>query len=252
VRYNLLEIKDLSKFFNGVCAVSDFSCTLQHGEILGLVGPNGAGKTTLFNVACGFITPDIGKILFKNKDITSAPPHRITQLGIRRTFQNLRLIRQISALDNVLLSFQDQPGEKLRNIFFNWRQCREQENSNRKEAMTLLEETGLSHKAGDPAEGLSYGQQKLLSLVCCLATRSEVLLLDEPVAGIAPERIDQILRIIRSLPEQGKSVILIEHNLDAVMQVCDRVIFMDAGRKVSEGTPEEVRNDPRVIEAYID
>jgi len=250
--HRVLEVKRLGKNFDGIKALADFSCSLQPEEILGLIGPNGAGKTTLFNVASGFIAPDTGKILFNNNDITSAPPHRITRLGISRTFQNLRFIRQISVLDNVLLSFQDQPGEKLRNVFFNWPQCREQENSNRKEAMTLLEETGLSHKAGDPAEGLSYGQQKLLSLVCCLATRSEVLLLDEPVAGIAPERIDQILRIIRSLPEQGKSVILIEHNLDAVMQVCDRVIFMDAGRKVSEGTPEEVRNDPRVIEAYID
>jgi ABC-type branched-subunit amino acid transport system ATPase component len=118
--------------------------------------------------------------------------------------------------------------------------------------MALLEETGLAQKADDPAEGLSYGQQKLLSLVCCLAAKSHILLLDEPMAGIAPEMIGRVLGIIRELPSGGKSVILIEHNLDAVMQVCDRMVFMDAGAKVSEGTPEEVRNDPRVIKAYID
>ena len=178
-------------------------------------------------------------------------PHRIANLGISRTFQNLRLIRQISVLDNVLLAFRDQLGENLFNVFFRWRRCWEQESANRTEAMTLLEKAGLADRAEDPAEELSYGQQKLLTLVCCLAAKSDVLLLDEPVAGIAPEMIERILGVIRELPAQGKAVVLIEHNLDAVMQVCDRVVFMDAGVKVSEGTPEEVRNDPKVIAAYI-
>ncbi len=248
----ILEVHRLGKHFDGVRALVNFSGNLHRGEILGLIGPNGAGKTTLFNVVSGLIAPDGGKVLFKGKDITGASPYRITNQGISRTFQNLRLIRQVSVLDNVLLSFQHQPGEELRSIFFNWKRCREQESSNRKEAMALLEEVGLLNKAGDSAEELSYGQQKLLSLVCCLAAKSDVLLLDEPVAGIAPEMNEAILATIRGLPSKDKSVILIEHNLDAVMQVCDRVIFMDTGTKVSEGTPEEVRNDPRVIEAYID
>ena len=136
-------------------------------------------------------------------------------------------------------------------MFFQWRKCTQSEEENRQRAFALLRETGLAEKANDPAEDLSYGQQKLLSLVCCLAAGPDLLLLDEPVAGIAPEAIEKILGIIRRLPSQGKSVILIEHNLDAVMEVCDRVVFMDAGAKVSEGTPEEVRNDPKVIEAYI-
>jgi ABC-type branched-subunit amino acid transport system ATPase component len=248
----LLDVQGLEKNFDGVRALADFSCSVRQGEILGLIGPNGAGKTTFFNVLSGFLAPESGAITFKGCNITRKPPHRITNLGISRTFQNLRLVRQISVLDNVLLSFQQQPGEKLRNVFFNWRQCQRQETANRTAAVTLLEEAGLSHKAGDPAEELSYGQQKLLSLVCCLAAKSEVLLLDEPIAGIAPAMRDQILETIRGLPSKGKSVILIEHDLDAVMQVCDRVIFMDAGAKVSEGTPKEVRDDPRVIEAYID
>lgn len=248
----VLDVQGLEKHFDGVWALADFSCSVRYGEILGLIGPNGAGKTTFFNVVSGFLTPDNGKISFRGMGISGLPPHRITNLGISRTFQNLRLIRQISVLDNVLLSFQNQPGEKLRNVFFNWRRSQEQENENRKEALAFLDEAGLTRKAADPAEELSYGQQKLLSLVCCLAAKPDVLLLDEPVAGIAPEMIDRILETIRGLPAKGKSVVLIEHNLDAVMQVCDRVIFMDAGAKVSEGTPDEVRNDPRVIEAYID
>jgi ABC-type branched-subunit amino acid transport system ATPase component len=248
----VMEVRGLQKNFDGVKALADFSCSLEKGEILGLIGPNGAGKTTLFNIVSGFISPESGKVVYKGKDITGDPPYRITNQGISRTFQNLRLVRQVSVLDNVLLSFQDQPGEKLRNVFFNWRHSREREGANRKEALILLEEVGLFHKAGDPAEELSYGQQKLLSLACCLATKSDVLLLDEPVAGIAPEMTEKLLTIIHGLPSRDKSVMLIEHNLDAVMRICDRVIFMDAGAKVSEGSPDEVRNDPRVIEAYID
>jgi len=248
----VLEVNGLSKNFDGVRALADFSCELRQGEVLGLIGPNGAGKTTLFNVVTGFIAPEGGKVSLKSTDITGLAPHRLANRGISRTFQDLRLIRQLSVLDNVLLSFRDQPGERLGNVFFRSKRCREHETQNRQEALRLLEEAGIAEKVGDPAENLSYGQQKLLSLVCCMAAKAEVLLLDEPVAGIAPEMKEKILGIIRDLPAKGKSVVLIEHDLDAVMQTCDRVVFMDAGSKVSEGTPQEVRNDPRVIEAYID
>ncbi len=246
-----LQINDLHKHFNGVKALAGFSCALHDGEILGLIGPNGAGKTTLFNVISGFLTPDSGNVVLQGTKLVGMPPHRIAASGIARTFQDLRLIRQLSVLDNVLLSFRNQPGEGLGNIFFRGKSCREQETANRKEAMSLLEECGLAEKTNDPAEDLSYGQQKLLSLVCCLAAKADLLLLDEPVAGIAPEMIEKMLKIIRDLPKKGKSIMLIEHDLDAMTQVCDRVVFMDAGVKVSEGTLEEMRNDPKVIEAYI-
>ncbi|KKO11222.1 hypothetical protein LCGC14_0016980 [marine sediment metagenome] len=248
----ILKVTGLSKSFDGVRALSDLSCDLCRGEILGLIGPNGAGKTTLFNVVTGFIAPEGGKVSLKSTDITGLAPHRLANRGIARTFQDLRLIRQLSALDNALLSFRDQPGERLGNVFFRARRGREHERQNRQEAIRLLEDAGIAEKADDPAEDLSYGQQKLLSLVCCLAARAEVVLLDEPVAGIAPEMKEKILGMIRDLRDNGKSVVLIEHDLDAVMQTCDRVVFMDAGAKVSEGTPQEVRNDPKVIEAYID
>ena len=248
----LLKIDGLRKTFDGISALDDFSCAVGKGEIVGLIGPNGAGKTTLFNVVTGFLQPDRGRIAYKGRPLLGLPPHRINRAGVVRTFQNLRLIRQISVLENVLLCFPNQLGERLGNVFFRWKASRTSEAANRRVAMSLLGDAGLGEKVNDPAEALSYGQQKLLTLVCCLAAGAELLLLDEPVAGIAPAMIEKILTMIQALPKQGRSVIFVEHNLEAVMQVCDRVIFMDSGRKVSEGTPEQVRNDPQVIEAYID
>jgi len=247
----LLKIDGLQKRFDGVAALDGFSCGVGQGEILGVIGPNGAGKTTLFNVVTGFLRPDRGRVVLGGRELGGMAPYRIARAGVARTFQELRLVRQISLLENVLLAFPDQPGERLFNVFFRPGACRAREAAIRGEAARLLDEAGLREKAGDPAEALSYGQQKLLSLVCCLATGAELLLLDEPVAGIAPSMIERILELVRALPSRGKTVILIEHDLEAVTRVCDRVVFMDAGRKLSEGTPEEVQNDPRVIEAYI-
>lgn len=252
LKNELLKIKKIEKSFDGIKALSNFSCSLNKGEILGLIGPNGAGKTTLLNVICGYIPPDRGQIIFKGLNLIGVPPYKIAQAGIARTFQLLRVVRHLSVLDNVLLSFRDQHGERLRNIFFRLKNVKQEEKINREQALLFLQGVGLSEKANDFAENLSYGQQKLLSIACCQAAKGDILLLDEPVAGIAPEMIETILQKISDLQSKGKSVVFIEHNLDAVMEVCDRLIFMNEGVNVSEGTPEEVRNDPKVLNAYIE
>jgi len=247
----LAEITGVAKHFDGVKALDGFSCEVRSGEILGLVGPNGAGKTTLFNVVNGLLPADGGSVQFKGQELLGRAPHQIANLGIARTFQECRLIRRIRVIENVLFGFRNQPGENLFNVFFRPRLVRNHEKAIRARAEALLDSAGLSDKANDLADNLSYGQQKLLTLLACLAADADLLLLDEPIAGIAPEMKARILGIIKALPNQGKSVILIEHDMEAIREVCDRVIFMDTGRYVCEGTPDEVRNDPRVIEAYL-
>ncbi|MBN1919524.1 MAG: ABC transporter ATP-binding protein [Verrucomicrobia bacterium] len=247
----VLKANSIDKRFDGVVALSGFSCGVREGEVLGLIGPNGAGKTTLFNVIGGFVKPERGRIVFMGSELTGKPPHKVARRGVARTFQDLRLIRRLSVMENVLLSFRKQPGEKLANVFLRPGLSTRCEKKNHDTASLLLREAGLVDRMNDSANDISYGQQKLLSLICCLAADADLLLLDEPVAGIAPQMIQQVLKIIRGLPDRGKTVMLIEHDMDAVAQVCDRVIFMDAGRKVCEGTPDEVREDPRVIEAYL-
>ena len=248
----MLTIKELNKNFDGIEALRDFSGEIKEREILGLIGPNGAGKSTLFNILTGFIPADSGMAKFKGKEITGKPPHQVARMGISRTFQDMRLITRMTVLENALLCFQSQPGEHLRSIFFKRKKWLRHEEQNKKKVLELLEFAGIADKANSLAGNLSYGQQKLLSIICCLAADAELLLLDEPVAGLNPAMIEKILTIIKELRKKGKSVVLIEHNMDAIMQTCDRVIFMDAGRKVSEGTPQQVRSDPRVIDAYLD
>lgn len=247
----MLRIKKLKKKFNGVSAIDSFSCRIMPKEIVALIGPNGAGKTTLFNCINGFIKQESGTIHFDNMDLSRKKTYQISKLGISRTFQILRLIKQISVIDNLLLSFPERSFTRLKNIFFKSKQIKKIEENYGKSAYELLEYAGLYEYSNELAGNLSYGQQKLLNILCCIASDANLLLLDEPIAGLNPEIITKILSILENQRKNGKSILLIEHNMEAIDQICDRVIFMDEGRLISEGTPEAIRNDPKVIDAYL-
>ncbi|MHB9041196.1 MAG: ABC transporter ATP-binding protein [Melioribacteraceae bacterium] len=248
---NILEIKNITKSFDGLKAVNDFSCTIEKGKIIGLIGPNGAGKTTLFNIITGFLSNGAGEIIFNEKNISGLPAYKIVSLGISRTFQDLRLIHQMPVIENVLMSFQNQPGESLINIFFKGEKSSAVEIINYKKAIELLDFAGIKEKADDLASNLSYGQQKLLSIACCLAADPQIILLDEPVSGVQPAMIDKIFSMLKALKKQGKTIILIEHDIDFVSRISDKIIVMDEGKKIAEGLPEEINNNHEILEAYL-
>ena len=246
----MLEIKGLTKHFDGVHAVDDVSFRIEKGSITSLIGPNGAGKTTLFNIICGYMESDKGYAAFESEKISGFAPHLIASLGIGRTFQNLRLIGKISSLENVMLAFGNQAKGGF-TIAFARSLSRKEEEKHKAKAIEHLAFVGLTEKADDLAETLSYGQQKLLSLACCLALDAKLLLLDEPVAGVNQETIIRILSLLEKLREGGLTIFLIEHNLDAVMKVSDRLIVMDEGKIIADGVPQIVKENPAVIEAYL-
>jgi ABC-type branched-subunit amino acid transport system ATPase component len=248
----LLAVSNLSKTFDGLKAVTDFSCAIAKGKIVGLIGPNGAGKTTVFNIITGFLSADSGEINYADKNITRLPPYRIAHHGIARTFQDLRLIASLSVIENVLLARQGQSGEHWLAAFVLRKKVRAEEQKNRKIALEILNQVGLASQHAHLAGALSYGQQKLLTLACCLAAEADLLLLDEPVSGVQPRMIETMMILLRQLAAAGKTILFIEHNLEVVMQACDHVIVMDAGRKIAEGRPEVIKNDPEIFEAYLE
>lgn len=247
----LLSINSLQKRFDGVLVLDKFSCNIERGRIVGLIGPNGAGKTTLFNVLTGFVSPDAGSARFDGIELIGQSPHRIASLGIVRSFQTLRLAHTMSVLDNALLSFRFQPGERLTNLVFRRRLCLTQERTNFEKAKEILDNFGLAQKIHVSAESLSYGQKKLLNLICCIIADPSLVLLDEPLAGIAPHIVEKVLSLIRIFPDQGRSALIIEHDIDAISRICHKLIVMDAGTCVSEGSPQAVRSDPKVIATYL-
>jgi len=249
---NILSSTSLYKSFDGIQAVSDCSFDLNSPGICALIGPNGAGKTTLFNILTGFITPDSGDVRFSGKGITALRPFQISRLGVARTFQDLRLLYQVPVLDNVILACPKQSGENWFNSFIHPRKVAQEEQKNRERAEHWLDFVGLTDYRYSLAEELSYGQQKLLSLACCLATEGELLLLDEPVSGINPDTIQKILGLLKQLVSKGKTIFFIEHNIEAVREISDRVIVMDEGRLIADGPPDKILDDPKIIEAYLD
>ena len=247
----LLETRDLKKSFGGVNAVDGLDFHVGEGEILGVIGPNGSGKTTLFNLVTGFLKPTAGKILFRGADITGARPHLIARRGVVRTFQLNLLFRSFTVRDNVAHAFQLQRRTGPVGAFFRPRRVRDEESHFLQRADEVLELVGMSDRRDQYARQLSYGWQKTLTLAIGLATQPKLLLLDEPITGIAPTRVDAIGELIRDANEQGTTICLIEHNVNLIMGLCDRIVALNFGRKMADGSPDEVAHDPDVVQAYL-
>lgn len=245
-----LRCENLSKSFGGVRALANVSLEFPTSGIVALIGPNGAGKTTLLNVVTGFLRPSVGQVFLGESELTYLQAHRIARLGIARTFQDLRLITQVSVLENVLVARPNQKGERLWRALLRFGVAVE-ETKNHEAAMHWLKFVGLDRAAKHLAGELSYGQQKLLTLACCLASESPILWLDEPVVGIHPEMVERILGLFQELRTLNKLVIFIEHDIASVRKVADSVAVMDHGKIIAQGKPGDVLERPEIIEAYV-
>ena len=248
---SLLQATNLSKSFGGIKAVSNARIEVPRGSISGLIGPNGAGKTTLFNLLSNFIKPDSGSILFDRQPIHNLPSHKIADRGFIRTFQVARVLSRLSVLENMLLATPNQTGENFLKVWFQQGKIRQEERANKERAMEILESVGLLEKAYDYAGALSGGQRKLLEMARTLMTNPKLILLDEPAAGVNPALIDRICEHIVEWNQQGISFLVIEHNMDVIMNLCDRVWVLAEGTNLAEGTPEEIQNNDAVLEAYL-
>jgi len=246
-----LQASGIEVSFGGLRALRDCSFTVEPRRITCLVGPNGAGKTTIFNVVTGFLKPDSGSVHFKGQCLDGWKPQAIVAAGIARTFQNLRLFVDLTALDNVLASLPNQSGEEPVSAIFRPFHVSVAQRRRREEAMGILQEVGLAARAGDFVRNLSYGEQKLLIIARVLATGAELLLLDEPASGLSAGALDSVMALLRRLQAEGKTLLVVEHNTRVVQQIADDVLFLHQGHLMAQGTPEQIIADPALAEIYF-
>ena len=247
----LLEITSLSTNFGGLPALLEVNFRAERGKVTALIGPNGAGKTTLINCLTGVLTPDQGTILFEGENLGGLPAHRVARLGIARTFQNLRLFPRMSVMDNVLCGLTLQAGSSMAAALLRTPGLRHRERRLRLTAMEALDTFGLADQAQMPAGALPYGDKKRVEMARAFVSQPALTLLDEPVAGLNSQETAQIGNLIRQMRLAGKTMVLVEHDMDLVMSVSDHVVVLDGGRRIASGAPDEVRVNPLVLEAYL-
>ena len=248
----LLHIRGMTHFFGGLRAVHNYNLEIGPAQVRGLIGPNGAGKTTIFNLITGIYKPTKGEILLEEKNIIGLPPHRIASLGLGRTFQDLRLWRHMTVLEHVKMARYSKIRYGLFGAFFGSHQRKAEEKESEERARILLEMMGVGHLWDQVVTNLPYGAQRRVEMARALATEPKVLFLDEPTAGMNPEELRQMMKVIRRIRDElGLAIFLIEHRLRVVMELCDMIQTLVFGEVIAEGTPEEIQNNPRVIDAYL-
>jgi len=244
----LLETRELTRLFGGLAAVSRVDLTVDKGEIVGLIGPNGAGKTTCFNLLTGFLRPTRGSIVFDGEDITGLRPHQIAARGLVRTFQQTTLFQDLTALENVLLGLHLSSGKGPRQVLFSRRHFPADEIARGRE---VLDFTGLAAHADQLSRNLPHGHQRVLGIAMALAAQPRLLLLDEPVTGMNLDESGRVMDLVKTIRSRGTTILLVEHNMKAVMGTCERIVVLNFGQKLAEGTPSQVSTSPDVIQAYL-
>ncbi len=247
----LVEIRGIEKYFGGVAALQGVDFSVNGSEVVGLIGPNGAGKSTLFNIISGFFPPSSGKVIFKGEDITGLKADRIARKGIGRTFQAPTLFMQSTVFDNVFIAFHMRYKQPLWKAFLHTPFARAEEEIAKEKTMEILGFVGLASQKDKIAENLSSGWQKTLAIAIALTTNAELLLLDEPVTTLSPDRVEIIMKLVSKIRDTGTTVLIIEHNMKAIMDYCDRIIVLAYGKRIAEGLPSQIRINKEVIESYL-
>lgn len=248
---HLLEARNIFKSFGGVAALEDVSVEFRENEILGIIGPNGAGKSTLFNVISGFYPPEMGTIWFGGIDMTGKKIHQMSNAGLARTFQNIRLFSNVSVMNNLLVAMHKGVRTNLAEVLLRSHSFREKEKEIRARASEILESLGIARLGKEVVSSLPYGVQRRVEIARALASRPAIIMLDEPSAGLNAQETTDLMKVISGIREKQITTVVIEHNMKLIMGISDRIVVLDFGKKIAEGSPNEVKNDARVIEAYL-